>query len=368
MSNQVTLLNILIEASIPVMLEGDPGTAKSAITEGLARSLGRHCEVVLSSLREPADFGGLPDRTPEGVRLLAPGFAHRLAASRRGLLFLDEVTHAAPAVQAALGRVVLDRVVGECDMGLKTSIVLAGNPAESGGCQSIIEMLNNRMARIQWQMPLDVWFDGALSGFADPIGVFLPEGWGAGIATALARIVSFLRKNPALATTSAEAAANMASYPTIRSWTAAARAVAAAQSIGYGPLSEVSADLVRSLVGEAAARSYTVWVQTQDLADPEDVLADPKGFTLPTRGDRVCTLLDSVVAAALSKGTRTDAEISARYAAAWIVLGRVMDAGSKDLAVPAATTLARSRPPFCAVPAEAAKLHSILTAAGLLAK
>ena len=366
---QLEILNICIEASVPIFLEGNPGTAKTALVGGLLRSLDRHMETVLLSLREPADVGGLMDRTPEGVVLLAPAWAQNCAKAKRAAVFFDEATHATPLTQAAAGRAVLERRVGDCDMGMHTSMVLAGNPASSGGCSPIIEMLANRFLRLVWAPPLESFLEGLLTGFAPPVGFRLPENWEDGIPTVRAHLASFLRKNPKLAETSAEEAAEMPSYPSWRSWgDMVARTLAAAASVGHGPRSEVASMIVRGCVGEAAATAYITWVQTQDLADPEEVLAAAATYTLPTRGDRVCTLLDSVVAAALAKGTRTDKEIAARYAAAWIVLGRVMDAGSKDLAVPAATTLARSRPPFCAVPAEAAKLHSILTAAGLLAK
>jgi hypothetical protein len=367
-SNQILLVNILIEAGVPVFLEGNPGTAKSSIVEGLCRSLDRHCETVLASLREPADFGGLPVVTPEGVVLHAPRFAQTLAKAARGVLFLDEITHAAPAVQAALGRVVLDRVVGDCDMGRhKTSIVLAGNSANSGGCNPVIEMLNNRCAHVEWHLPLKSWLDGCLTGFEDPTGIRLPADWHAAhFPTAMARIRSFIEKNPTLAETTEEAAATAKAYPTLRSWTNAATAVAAAQAAGHGPNSEVAADLVISLVGEGAGRAYCTWVQAQDLADPEEVLANAATFVLPTRGDRISTLLDGVVAACLAKGGRTDKEIAARYAAAWVVVARVSDAGFRDIVVPAGYLLAAKRPTFCPVPAEITKLAAIMSAAGLL--
>lgn len=362
---QVELLNLFIEAGVAVMLEGSPGTAKSAIVEGLCRSLDRHCEVVLSSLREPADFGGLPVPTPDGVILHAPRFAHALAKSSRGLLFLDEITHATPSVQAAIGRVVLSRVVGDCDMGMKTSVVMAGNPASSGGCNPVVEMLNNRVGHISWKLPRAAWRQGALTGFQDPVGFRLPADWEANEPACMARIVSFLDRNPTLMETSDEAAANMAAYPTIRTWTMTARMLAAAASIGHGPRSEIAAALVESLVGEAAAREYTTWVQTQDLADPEEVLANAGSFVLPTRGDRVTTLLDSVVAAALHKGTRTEKDRTARYNACAVVLGRLADAGHKDLVVPSASLLASQKPSFCSIPVAFAKLLPLLQAAGL---
>jgi len=49
----------------------------------------------------------------DGVRFAPPSWALRLAEAGHGLLFLDELSTAPPAVQAALLRVVLERAVGD---------------------------------------------------------------------------------------------------------------------------------------------------------------------------------------------------------------------------------------------------------------
>src|SRR5205807_3668045 len=122
---------IAVWAKRPVLLWGGPGTGKTAIVNAIADALDQPAETVIASLREPADFAGLPVVTADGsVRLAAPSWAARLAAEGRGILFLDEVTTAPPSVQAALLRVVLERVVGDVALPRGVAVVAAANPPE----------------------------------------------------------------------------------------------------------------------------------------------------------------------------------------------------------------------------------------------
>src|SRR3984885_1975060 len=123
-------LSIAISAGVPVLLWGSPGTGKTSAVLGLAERSGWPCEVVIGSIREPTDFGGLPVVVEGEVRLAPPSWAKRLVAAGYGLLFLDELTTAPPAVQAAMLRVVLERVVGDLVLPEDVRVVAAANPPE----------------------------------------------------------------------------------------------------------------------------------------------------------------------------------------------------------------------------------------------
>src|SRR5919204_3688647 len=101
-------LTIAISAGVPVLLWGSPGTGKTSAVVAVGQSLGWPVEVVIGSIREPSDFAGLPVVISGAVRLAPPAWAQRLTASGHGLLFLDELTTAPPAVQAAMLRIVLE--------------------------------------------------------------------------------------------------------------------------------------------------------------------------------------------------------------------------------------------------------------------
>ena len=107
------VLSIALQTRTPTLIWGPPGVGKTQYVEGLGRALGLPVEVVIASIREPSDFGGLPILENGGVRLAPPAWACRLEEAGAGILFIDEISTAPPAVQAALLRVVLDRVVGE---------------------------------------------------------------------------------------------------------------------------------------------------------------------------------------------------------------------------------------------------------------
>lgn len=112
MSSVSEALSISVQAGVPVLLWGSPGTGKTSVVRALGEALGWPTEVVIGSIREPADFAGLPVVIDGAVQMAPPLWARRLAASGHGLLFLDELTTAPPAVQAAMLRVVLERVGG----------------------------------------------------------------------------------------------------------------------------------------------------------------------------------------------------------------------------------------------------------------
>src|SRR3984957_5272722 len=112
----VEALGVAVAARVPVLLWGAPGTGKTSVIRAMAEPVGCPCETVFPPTREPSDFAGLPVVVGDGVRFAPPAWARRLAEAGRGLLFLDELSTAPPAVQAALLRVVLERVVGDLEL------------------------------------------------------------------------------------------------------------------------------------------------------------------------------------------------------------------------------------------------------------
>lgn len=126
----INALTIAIQAGIPILTWGPPGVGKTATITMLTEALDLPLEVVLASIREPSDFSGLPVIGREGVRMEPPAWAHRLAQAGQGILFLDEISTAPPAVQSALLRVVLERVVGDLALPGGVSGVASANPPE----------------------------------------------------------------------------------------------------------------------------------------------------------------------------------------------------------------------------------------------
>src|SRR5919204_1178691 len=91
-------LSVAVAALVPVLLWGGPGTGKSSAVRDLAATMGWPCEVVIASIREPSDFAGLPVVSDGQVHFAPPRWAQRLSSAGLGMLFLDEISTAPPAV------------------------------------------------------------------------------------------------------------------------------------------------------------------------------------------------------------------------------------------------------------------------------
>ena len=351
-------LGVAVAARVPVLLWGAPGTGKTSAIRAMAATMGLPCETVIASIREPSDFAGLPIVVGDGVRFAPPAWARRLAEAGRGLLFLDELSTAPPAVQAALLRVVLERAVGDLTLPDEVAVVAAANPPEQAADGwDLSAPLANRLCHLSWQTDPRAVADGLAGGWAPPVVPELPEGWQAEEILARGLVAAFLHVRPALACAPpSDAASAGRGWPSPRTWEMAARLMAAAGATGTGD--EARAALICGAIGEGAGVEFLAWLVEMDLPDPEEVLADPASFRLPERGDRAYAALAAVAAAVASNPT------AERWTAGWQVLGLAAD-GAPDVAAVAARVLARCRPDGAALPAEIRLFAPVLRDAGL---
>jgi MoxR domain in the MoxR-vWA-beta-propeller ternary systems len=333
----VTALTVAVAARVPVLLWGAPGTGKTSAIRALAQAMGLPCETVIASIREPSDFAGLPVVVGQGVRFAPPAWAQRLAAAGHGLLFLDELSTAPPAVQAALLRVVLERVVGDLELPAEVAVVAAANPPEQAADGwDLSAPLANRLCHLAWDINPRAVADGLAGGWAAPRVPELAGDWAAEEILARGMVGAFLRVRPALACAPpSDPASAGRGWPSPRTWEMAARLWAAAGVAGAGD--EARSALVRGSVGDGAGAEFLTWLLEMDLPDPEEILADPDSFTLPERGDRAYAALAAVTAAVAADAT------PGRWAAGWRVLG-IAAGTAPDVAAAAARVLARNRP------------------------
>jgi hypothetical protein len=355
----VEALGVAVAARVPVLLWGAPGTGKTSVIRAMAEALGWPCETVIASIREPSDFAGLPVVVGDGVRFAPPAWARRLAEAGRGLLFLDELSTAPPAVQAALLRVVLERVVGDLDLPDEVAVVAAANPPDQAADGwDLSAPLANRLCHLAWDIDPRAVADGLAGGWSAPQVPELPDDWAAELGLALALVAAFLYARPALACAPpSDPDAAGRGWPSPRTWEMAARLWAASGVAGCGE--EARAALVRGAVGDGAGVEFLAWLAEMDLPDPEAVLADPASFLLPSRGDRAYAAVAAVAAVVAADPTPQ------RWVAGWQVLGKAAET-APDVAAVAARTLARCRPDGVALPAEVRLFAPVLRDAGLL--
>ncbi|MFE3516255.1 AAA family ATPase [Streptomyces sp. NPDC059166] len=339
---QLEALMLAVSADLPVLLWGEPGIGKTAALSQLAESLDLPLTTVIASVHEPSDFSGLPvigdDPAREGVPMAPPDWAVKLVRAGRGLLFLDELSTAPPAVQAALLRLVLERRVGTLRLPPDVRIVAAANPRSSAADGwELSPPLANRFVHLRWVHDTDVVVRGL--GGVWPRAVLpsldaerLPEA----VDFARRAVCGLLTARPALVhrLPSGEAQRGSA-WPSPRSWDMTLRLVAFASAAGASR--DVLSLLVRGTVGDGPGLELLAHLDRMDLPDPEGLLADPGGAVLPERGDLRQAALDAVVAAVRARPERE------RWDAAWALLAKAAATGAPDLLVVPATTLASLR-------------------------
>jgi hypothetical protein len=356
-------LAVAVAARVPVLLWGAPGTGKSSVVKDLARVLDWPCEVVIASIREPSDFAGLPIVVDGQVRFAPPSWATALAEAGRGVLFLDEISTAPPAVQAALLRVVLERTVGDLQLPDDVVVIAAANPPDQAADGwDLSAPLANRFCHLDWTIDASVIAEGFTAGFASPAVPGIDPGSEPGLLArartrSRAEIATFLLLRPgAVVNPPTDRAAAGRAWPSPRTWEMAAELLAATRISDAG--GEVRAVLVCGCVGDGPGIEFLSWRAELDLPDPELVLADPLTFELPVRGDRAYAVLTSVAAAVAADST------TERWAAGWQVMGRAGEQ-APDIAALAARVLVSCRPDDAPTPPQAAAFLPLLRDAGL---
>ncbi|MEV0932989.1 MoxR family ATPase [Streptomyces phaeochromogenes] len=353
--NQLEALTLAVAADLPVLLWGEPGIGKTAALTQLAASLDLPLTTVIASVHEPSDFSGLPvigdDPAEQGVPMAPPDWAVRLVRSGRGLLFLDELSTAPPAVQAALLRLVLERRIGALQLPPGVRIVAAANPRSSAADGwELSPPLANRFVHLQWTHDHDVVVRGLGGTWPRATLPRLdPERLPEAVSFARRAVCELLAARPGLVhRLPSNETRRGGPWPSPRSWEMTLCLIAFATAAGSSR--EVLSLLVRGTVGDGPGLELLAGLDRMDLPDPELLLADPESAALPERGDLRQAVLDGVVAAVRKRPDK------ARWDAAWALLVRALDTGAPDLVVVPATTLASLRQQDWDVPASIERL------------
>jgi MoxR-like ATPase len=330
------LAAVALQANRPAVLWGPPGVGKSAILGALAETLfpGLPFVTVISSLYDPTEFAGLPSIGDDGcTRKAAPEWLRSFREAGGGVLFLDEISTAPPATQAALLRVVLDRVVGEEALPDSVRIICAANPSDqAAGGWELTAPLANRLLHIRVGSP-DVtrWADWLVGTMVETPAR----------RRAAALISAFVRSNStglhALPDTEAERGGAWASP---RSWHAAADCLAAA--IDMGRMADGVA-LVAASVGDEWGRQFARFVKTADLPDPRDLLDGTDTYQFDLARPDVALAVALGVASEATAASHDPADRARLVEAAWGILIAGHKAGCVEYLTAGARALATWR-------------------------
>ncbi|MEV1114538.1 AAA family ATPase [Actinosynnema sp. NPDC049800] len=357
---QLEALTLAVSADLPVLLWGEPGIGKTAALNQLADALDLPLTTVIASVHEPSDFSGLPvvgdDPAVQGVPMAPPDWAVRLVRAGRGLLFLDELSTAPPAVQAALLRVVLERRIGALRLPPGVRIVAAANPRSSAADGwELSPPLANRFVHLRWAHDHEVVVRG-LGGTWPRASLprLDPGRLAEAVAFARRAVCGLLAARPGLVHQLPKSEAGRGgAWPSPRSWEMALRLIAFATAADASR--EVLSTLVRATVGDGPGLELLASLDRMDLPDPEALLADPAAAVLPERGDLRQTVLDGVVEAVRRRPDRS------RWDAAWSLLVLALETGAPDLVVVPASTLAALRREDWQVPAAIERLVGVVS-------
>ena len=192
-------LSALVSSKVPVFLWGAPGVGKSSIVKAIAEQK----EIAFIDLRlalmDPTDLKGIPfyDKESHTALWAPPAFLPR---EGEGILFLDELNSAAPAVQSSAYQLILDRRVGEYILPDGWAIVAAGNrESDRGVTYRMPAPLANRFVHFEMEVSVEDWREWA---------------FGSGIDSRIIAYISY--KNEALFNFDATKAQK--SFATPRSW------------------------------------------------------------------------------------------------------------------------------------------------------
>jgi hypothetical protein len=144
MAQARTALQAAMQANVSVMLFGDPGVGKTALCVDVAKDSERGLSVVIGSTLDPTDIGGLPVLRVGGKQLdRFPLSILRAACDEPRLVLLDEMSCATYPVQAAMLRLMLERVCGDEPLHPDSRVIGATNPPEQspGGVEISAPMM-----------------------------------------------------------------------------------------------------------------------------------------------------------------------------------------------------------------------------------
>ena len=243
----------------PVMLWGPPGVGKSQMVAQIAA---RHdvpmIDIRLSQM-EPTDLRGIPFRVNDTVEWAVPAMLPDASRhGRQGILFLDEITSAAPTVSAAAYQLILDRRLGAYEVPRGWAIFAAGNrQGDRGVTYTMPAPLANRLSHFEVETHLDDWAAWAYAHDIDE------------------RIIAFLRFRPELLF-DFDPAHNPVAFPSPRSWEFAHRAL---QKFDNHPPMLLGA--LQACVGPAAGLELKAFIDNLDNLPDIDAIVSGQAVPMP---------------------------------------------------------------------------------------
>lgn len=273
------------------MVWGSPAIGKSDIIKSVAKVMKLLPIDLRLSQCDPTDMNGIPHnvkvRENEYRLNWSPPMdiplAHdEIPAGYDGwLLFLDEANAAPVDVAKAAYKLMLDRQVGQHDLHPKCYIAAAGNlETDRGLVNKMPTPLLSRLVHFQLEPDLDYWMDWANA--TDRAGDDETPNIHTDIQDFLLwKKELFYKFDPN---------SDERTFPAPRTWEFASRLMRA------NPSSEVPIELISGAIGVGPAQEFLTYIKNKrELPTLAQIIADPKGTSIPKQADLVYTLFSSMV-------------------------------------------------------------------------
>jgi MoxR-like ATPase len=219
------------------MLHGRPGVGKTEVVQSLAQRIGAELYDLRLTTIEPQDLRGLPYFDHQAAKTIWYRPEDLPDTDAPAILFLDELTAAAPALQPTVYGLLQERRVGRHRLPDSVMIVAAGNRIEDGAiAYEMGSALSDRLIHMIVQATPEDW----LRTYAIPAGIH-------------ASVAAFIRTRPDLLETTEESLRRgqmIACTP--RSWTRVSKIMGAVQDRAQRQV------MIAGTVGEAAAAEFAL--------------------------------------------------------------------------------------------------------------
>ena len=169
------LLIDAFKAGLVPNIHGSPGVGKSDIMRQIA--LENNLQVIdfRLSQADPTDLNGFPvvnekrDRSDYAPPALFPLSTDPIPDGYKGwLLFFDEINSAAPSVQAAAYKIILDRMIGQHKIHPKLVMACAGNlTTDKAIVNRLSTAMQSRLIHLNLEVNLEDWLDWAITSNID---------------------------------------------------------------------------------------------------------------------------------------------------------------------------------------------------------
>ena len=219
------------------MLHGRPGVGKTEVVQTLAQRIGAELYDLRLTTIEPQDLRGLPYFDHQAAKTIWYRPEDLPDTDAPAILFLDELTAAAPALQPTVYGLLQERRVGRHRLPDSVMIVAAGNRIEDGAiAYEMGTALSDRLIHMIVQATPEDW----LRSYAIPAGIH-PS------------VAAFIRTRPDLLETTEESLRRgqmIACTP--RSWTRVSKIMGSVQDRAQRQV------MIAGTVGAAAAAEFAL--------------------------------------------------------------------------------------------------------------